>query len=332
MGKLVITGGCGFLGAHVVEHFLKNSDFEIDIIDRMSYAASGLDRVRDINAFDDKRVNFYASDITRPISEGILQECGDAEYILHIAAETHVDNSIIDPMSFVYANVVGTGNMLQFARMCPNLKAFIYFSTDEVFGPAPEGVNYKEWDRYNSTNPYSATKAGAEQLVLAFANTYKLPAFVTHCMNIFGERQHPEKFIPMIIRKVKHNEVVTIHSNADKTQAGSRFYIHARNVADAVDFLINNFEQRDIYNIVGEKELSNLELAQLIANIMGKELKYEMVDFHSSRPGHDLRYALDGTKLEKMGWEVPYSIEESLKNVVEWTLQNEKWLYIGGKK
>ena len=130
MGKIVITGGCGFIGHHLVEHFLKTTDWEIDIIDKMNYAASGLDRVRDINVYDDKRVKFYSTDLTRPLSDGMIQECGNADYILHAAAETHVDNSISDPMSFVYANVVGTGYMLEFARKCKNLKAFIYFSTD----------------------------------------------------------------------------------------------------------------------------------------------------------------------------------------------------------
>jgi dTDP-glucose 4,6-dehydratase len=161
-------------------------------------------------------------------------------------------------------------------------------------------------------------------------NTYKLPGFIIRCMNVFGERQHPEKFIPMIIRKVKEGDVVTIHSNKEKTKSGSRFYIHARNVANAVHFLLDKFEQREFYNIVGEKELSNLELAQTIAKIMNKELKYDMVDFHSSRPGHDLRYSLDGSKMASMGWIVPKTIDKSLEKVVDWTLKNEKWLYLGG--
>jgi dTDP-glucose 4,6-dehydratase len=315
----------------------------------MNYAASGLDRVRDINVYDDKRVKFYSTDITRPLSDGMIQECGDVDYILHAAAETHVDNSISDPMSFVYANVVGTGYMLEFARKCKNLKAFIYFSTDEVFGPAnnrdkpmlpnedigyylEHKIDYKEWDRYNCTNPYSASKAGAEQLVLSYMNTFGVPGFISHCMNAFGERQHPEKFIPLVIRKILAGDVVRIHSDKTKTKAGSRFYIHARNIAHAVDFLLNKFDQREMYNIVGEQELTNLELAQMIAKIMGKELRYEMVDFHSSRPGHDLRYSLCGDKMKKMGWVVPHTIEQSLRHTVEWTLENDKWLYIGGKK
>lgn len=339
MKRVIITGGCGFVGHHIVEHFLKKTDWEIDIFDKLTYASSGLDRVRDINAFDSKRVNFYAVDLTRPPSVGILQECRNADYILHLAAETHVDRSITDPMSFVYSNVVGTGNLLQFARECENLKAFVMFSTDEVFGPAVfEEPNfwstynlnlkttYREWDRYNCTNPYSASKAGAEQLTLAFMNTYKIPGFVVHCMNIFGERQHPEKFIPLCINKTLKGEAITIHSDPTGKKSGSRFYIHARNVANAVHFLLDKFTQREIYNIVGEVEVTNLELAQKIANTLTKPLYYDMVDFHSQRPGHDLRYSLDGSKMRSMGWEVPVTFDKSLKKTINWTLENRKWL------
>lgn len=326
--KILITGGCGFIGHHFVEHFLKITNWKIIIFDKLTYAANGLDRVRDINVFDDKRVEFYSVDLTRPISEGIIKECSDIDYISHLAANTHVDNSITDPMSFVYSNVVGTGNILEFARKCKNLKAFHYASTDEVFGPAPKGTNYKEWDRYNSGNPYSACKAGAEELTLSYMNTYNIPGFITHLMNCFGERQHPEKFIPLCIRKITAGEKIYIHGSADKTKSGSRFYIHARSAAAVVHFLLENFEQRDKYNIVGEKELTNLQLAQMIADILGKPLNYEIVDFHSSRPGHDLRYALDGTKLKEMGYTIPVTIDKSLKKTVEWTLDHAKWLYI----
>jgi dTDP-glucose 4,6-dehydratase len=145
-------------------------------------------------------------------------------------------------------------------------------------------------------------------------------------MNVFGERQHYEKFIPMIIRKVLDGGMVTIHSDPTKTISGSRFYIHARNVANAVMFLLDKGEIRDKYNVVGEKEVSNLEMAQFIAKVIGKELKYEMVDFHSSRPGHDLRYALDGTKMKQMGWNIPINFEDSLTKTVNWTLANKKWI------
>ena len=325
MKTILITGGCGFIGHHFVEHFLKDTDWKIVVIDKLTYAANGYDRVRDIEAFDNDRVTFLSNDMTLPISEGVIRETQDVNYILHLGAETHVDNSIVDPTPFVMSNVVGTLNILNYTRELKNLKAFVYFSTDEVFGPAPEDVNYKEWDRYNSTNPYSATKAGGEELTLAYMNTYGLPGFITHTMNVFGERQHPEKFIPMTIKNILKGNKVIIHANKDKTRAGTRFYIHARNVAYAVHFLLSRFEQRDKYNIVGSREVSNYELADMIADILGKELKYEFVDFHSSRPGHDLRYALDGSKMKKLGWEPDIDFKESLENTVNWIRQRNFW-------
>lgn len=340
--RILITGGCGFIGHHLCEAVLKNTDWDIVILDRLNYASNGFDRLRDINVFDDKRVLVLAADFTKPIEQGLAQEIGDVNYIVHMGAETHVDNSIKNPEPFVMSNMVGTMYMLDFAKTLSNLKWFVQFSTDEVYGPAPEGIDYKETDRLNSTNPYSASKAGSEQLAQAYANCYNLPVMVTNTMNVFGERQHPEKFIPNTIRKVRDGEKVIIHSNKDKTKAGTRFYIHARNVAAAVLHLINSveFKSEDKYyideqglpqytyrfNIVGEKEVDNLTLAKLIAQFVGKELIYEMVDFHSSRPGHDLRYALNGEKLAKFGWLPPVSFEDSLDKTVKWSLEREKWL------
>jgi|TARA_Y100000034_G_scaffold20679_1_gene23670 dTDP-glucose 4,6-dehydratase len=324
---VVITGGAGFIGHHIVEGILKDTDWNIFVLDKLTYAARGLDRLRDIEAYDDKRVTTLVSDFTHPISEGVSREIGtDVDYILHLGAETHVDNSIDDPEPFVRSNVLGTMHMLNYARTLPNLKWFLYFSTDEVFGSAPPGVNYKEWDRYDSGNPYSAAKAGGEELALAYANTYGVPTLITHTMNVFGERQHPEKFIPLVLRKVLNGETIKIHSNSNRDKAGSRFWIHGRNVWSAVYFLLNNGEQREKYNIVGEREIDNLEMAQIIAGIIGKELKYEMVDFHTSRPGHDLRYALDGGKMDEMGWKLPVNFEESLRKTIEWTKEHPEWI------
>lgn len=328
MARILVTGGCGFIGHHLVEHVQKNTDWEIVVLDKLNYASFGLDRLRDI-PMDPKRTTVLTWDFTQPITPGLAREIGDVDYIVHMGAETHVDNSIAEPKPFIMSNVVGTMEMLQFARTMPNLKKFVYFSTDEVFGPAREGTAFKDWDRYNSTNPYSATKAGGEELALAWANTYKVPVVITHCMNVFGERQHPEKFIPLVMNKVLNGEKVTIHSYPDKKKAGSRSYIHARNVSSAVLFLLEKGEFREKYNISGEKELSNLELAQFIADTIGKPLKYEMVDFHSMRPGHDLRYALDDSKLKGMGWESPVGFEDSMKKTIEWTLENKKWLTTG---
>ena len=241
-------------------------------------------------------------------------------------------------MEFVLDNVVGTANILEYARTVNEtnkLERFIYFSTDEVFGPAPLGVDYKENDRYNSTNPYSASKAGGEELAVAYENTYRLPVYITHTMNVFGERQHPEKFIPMCIKKIRDGESVTIHSDKTKKIPGSRHYIHAEDVAEAIYFILNNNLELEVdyggakcpkFNIVGSEELNNLELAQIIAKCQDKKLKYEMVDFHSSRPGHDLRYSLSGEKMKKLGWEPSIKLTDRIKQVVEWSLNNQTWI------
>jgi dTDP-glucose 4,6-dehydratase len=327
--RVLITGGCGFIGHHVVEHILKNTDWEVVVWDKLSYASGGFDRLRDIDAFDDRRVTILGVDFSQPIEPGIVSETGPLNYILHLGAETHVDRSIRDAAPFVTANVMGTLRVLEYARdHQPDLEKFVYFSTDEVFGPAPEDIEYDEWDCYRSSNPYAASKAGGEEMAIAFENTHGVPVIVTHTMNAFGERQHPEKFIPMVIRQVRDGEKVTIHANADRTEAGSRFYIHARNVADALLFLLDLGEVGDKYNIVGEQEVDNLDLALTIALSVGNPLKYEMVDFHSSRPGHDLRYALDGTKMSELGWEPPKTLQASLAKTVRWMLDHPRWLEV----
>ena len=326
MTRVLITGACGFIGHHLIEHLLINTDYELVGFDRLTYASNGFNRLRDAGCFDHARLKLFPVDFTRPFSVGLRQELGQFDYILHLGAETHVDNSITDPIPFVEANVMGTAHLLNFARTQDHLKLFVYFSTDEVFGPAPAATAYREWDRYNSTNPYSASKAGGEELCLAWANTYKIPMAITHTMNAFGERQHPEKFIPAVINHVRRGNAVTIHSDPTRTKAGSRFYIHCRNIASALLFLLDKAGVREKYNIVGEREVDNLDMAKFIAGVVGKRLRYNMVDFHSSRPGHDLRYALDGTKLHDMGWQMPKTFEASLEKTVRWYLDHPSWL------
>lgn len=337
---ILLTGGAGFIGHHFVEYVLYKTDYNIVTIDRLDYSGN-LNRLHEVTEFLSKegkrRVKTVFHDLKAPLNSQIANSIGNIDYIVHMAAGSHVDRSIDNPMEFVLDNVVGTVNILDYARTCNNLERFIYFSTDEVFGPAPEGVKYKESDRYNSTNPYSASKAGGEELVVAYENTYGLPCYITHTMNVFGERQHPEKYIPMCIKKIRDGEVVTIHSNQEKTKAGSRHYIHAKDVAEAVLFLMR-YDQSKLktndfggakchkFNIVGSEELDNLQIAQMIAEFQNKELIYEMVDFHSARPGHDLRYALDGTKMKEMGW-TPRPVRERLSEVVDWTLTNNRWLF-----
>jgi dTDP-glucose 4,6-dehydratase len=328
--KLLITGGAGFIGHHLVEGVLKETDWDIVILDRLDISGN-LERLRDIEIWEKEkyRVKFIWWDLKSPVNDNIKKEIGPVDYIWHLAASSHVDRSIEDPLSFVMDNVVGTCNILNFARQVNSLKLFINFNTDECFGPAPEGVFYKESDRHNPKNPYAASKTGQWALGVAFENCYKTPIINTYTMNVLGERQHPEKFIPLVARKVLNGEKVLIHGNKDRTQAGKRHYIHARNVCKALLFLtIRGFKEYEEVNIVGEKEIDNLTLAQFIAKVIGKELNYEIVDFHSSRPGHDLRYALDGTKLKNMGFVYPKTFEDSLEKAIRWIIDpiNKKWL------
>jgi dTDP-glucose 4,6-dehydratase len=337
---ILVTGGAGFIAHHVIDTVLATTDWNIVSLDRLDYSGN-LNRLNEVvMAYPEqerKRVKIVHHDLKAELNSQIRQLVGPVDYIAHLAAGSHVDRSIDYPMEFILDNVVGTANILEFARHQDNLERFIYFSTDEIFGPAPNGVKYRENDRYNSTNPYSASKAGGEELVVAYENTYKIPAIITHTMNVFGERQHPEKYVPLCIKKTRDGELITIHSNPEKTKAGSRHYIHASDVADALMFLLDcpgvvNELEADYggakcqkFNIVGSEELDNLELAQIIADAQGKTLNYEMVDFHSQRPGHDLRYALDGFKMKSMGW-TPQPVRERLGQVIDWSLNNNRWL------
>ena len=338
--RILITGGAGFIAHHVIDKILSTTDWEIITLDRLDFSGN-LNRLKEVvdnyPKSEQKRVKVVHHDLKAQLNPEICATIGRIDYISHLAAGSHVDRSITYPLEFVMDNIVGTAHILDYARKLNHLERFAYFSTDEIFGPAPDGVNYKENDRYNSTNPYSATKAGAEELVVAFENTYGLPSLITHTMNVFGERQNPEKYIPMVIKKARDNEVVTVHANSEKTVAGSRHYIHAEDVADALLFLYNYDISSMIpdetgakcqkFNIVGKDEIDNLQLAQFIAKNQNKELNYEMVDFHSQRPGHDLRYALDGSKMASMGW-TPQSAYARLEETIKWTLKNDRWLSI----
>ena len=341
MKRVLITGGAGFIAHHLIYYLLNNTNWDIVSLDRLDYSGN-LNRLDNILSklenTEKSRVKVVYHDLKSEINPWIIKEIGQIDIILHLAAGSHADRSIDYPMEFVLDNMVGTANILEYARtinQSNKIERFIYFSTDEVFGPAPKGIDYKENDRYNSTNPYSATKAGGEELAVAYENTYNLPVYITHTMNVFGERQHPEKFIPMCIKKIRDGESVTIHSDVTKKIPGSRHYIHAEDVAEAIHFILTNKLEDEIdfggakcpkFNIVGSEELDNLELAKIIADSQGKVLKYEMVDFHSSRPGHDLRYSLSGEKMKKLGWQPSIKLTERIKQVVDWSLNNENWI------
>jgi len=339
MKKILITGGAGFIAHHIIAHIIKNTDWDIVTLDRLDLSGN-LNRLHEIldefSIKDKQRLKIVFHDLKAEINSQIKSELGSPDMILHLAAASHVDRSIIYPMEFVLDNVVGTVNLLDFARSLKNLEKFVYFSTDEIFGNAPEGVSYKEYDRYNSTNPYSASKASAEEFCVAYENTYKLPIIITHTMNVFGERQHPEKFIPMTIQRVRDSEKVLIHANKEKTKAGSRHYIHAQDVADGLMFIIglkNYKHEGDFgnakcpkFNLVGPEEINNLDLAQKIAEVQKRELIYELIDNHSSRPGHDLRYSLSPNLLKSLGWEPKIKLSKRIEEVVDWSLKNKRWL------
>ena len=330
MKRALITGAAGFIGHHVVDHLLLNTDMELVLLDRLDCSGSVI-RFQESEVFQKNkhRCHWVWWDLKASLNALVRHKIGKhITHIYHLAAASHVDRSITEPMSFVMDNVVGTGNLLDYARTLDELEKFFYFSTDEVFGPArfEDWYGFDELSRYNSKNPYAASKAAAEQLCVAYENTYKLPIIITRCMNNFGERQNVEKFVPLVIKKVLNDETVQIHSDADKVKSGTRFYIHARNTAAAVLFLTEKGKSGEFYNIVGEKEVSNLDMAHRIAAILGKELKYEMIDFHSSRPGHDLRYAMSGKKMGQMGWRIPVSFDESLIKTVLWTVKHPQWL------
>lgn len=334
--RILISGGLGFLGAHLVEHFLKNTDAEIVVLDKMTYASSGFDRLREIGAYDNPRVRVFGCDLGQPIPDGVDQEVGDLTHVIHAAAETHVDNSIRDPLPFLVSNVIGTHNLLWWLhgraqKSSLTLTRIYVVSTDEVYGPAAFGDDVAGFDEqapFRPANPYSASKVGEEGVAMAYANTYGLPVTIVSSMNLIGERQHKEKYVPLVIGKLLRDETLYVHSD-EQLQSGTRFYLHCRTFADALHFLIESDGQQRLprkIHVSGEREISNLELAQIIAGIVGKELRYELVSWQKERPGHDLRYALQDRLIQDLGWKRPMNIEQSLDKTVRWYLANPKWL------
>ena len=327
---ILITGGAGFVGHHCVDHLLRNTDWKIIILDALNYAGN-MNRVTDSDFFDPERVRFIWHDLKAPISKTCHGLIGERlGYIIHFAAESHVDRSLEDSIPFVMSNVVGTAQLLEYLkRYQPQCKTLV-FSTDEVFGPAPEGVYFKEKDPHRPSNPYAASKSGEEMISFSFAHAFKLPISIARSMNCIGERQHPEKFIPKTIKAILNNKKVILHGKK-RDDLSSRCWIHARNVVDALLFLLNRAESKEFYHIVGE-ERTVLEMADWICEVIkGRKLKeneIQWLDYHTARPGHDKRYALSGEKLAKMGWKPPIGLEHSLKKTVGWMLEpkHRKWL------
>ena len=328
--RILITGSAGFVGSHVVSHLLKNTDWDIVGLDSFRHRGDSL-RVY----HDPTRYHIYTHDLSTPISKHLQHKIGHIDYIINNASLSDVDESIRNPREFCENNIKVALTMLEYARQVKPEK-YIHVSTDEVYGPAKNGYNHKEWEPHLPSNPYASSKASQVDLSIAWWRTFDVPLIITETMNIIGERQDKTKFVPMLISKISKGETVTIHGS--ENNIGSRFYLHARNQADGLLFLLKNHtptlytsELKDVckpdrFNIVGELELNNLELAQMVANIIDKPLHYKLEDFHQTRPGHDKRYALDGNKLKEKGWVPPVKFHDSLKKTIQWTLDHPEWL------
>lgn len=335
--RLLITGGAGFIAHHVVHYFLENTDYDIVSLDRLDFSGD-LNRLQEILQNVDvakrKRVKIVHHDLKAEMNDYVCDRIGHVDIILHMAAASHVTRSIKYPMEFVQDNIIGTVNLLEFARRFPNLERFIYFSTDEVFGSSIKQKPFSEYDRYNATNPYSATKAAAEEMCVAYQNTYKVPVYITHTMNVFGERQASEKYIPMCVKKILNGETLSIHYDSKTGQLGSRSYLHAQDVADALLFILNLKEiplpedhtggNCPKFNISSDEEFDNLQIAKIIAECLGVDLDYKLVDPNVERPGHDMRYLICGDYMRSLGWKKKRSVRDSIKTVVEHTRDNLK--------
>lgn len=332
--RVLITGAGGFIGSHCLSHFLVNTDWKIICIDSWNHKGVS-ERIADSIHYQKNkdRVTVYTHDLNAPLSDILIDKIGHVDYIVNFASDSHVDRSIEDPVPFVKNNVNVALTMVEYARRAKPEK-FIQISTDEVYGATDGKMVHPEWSAILPSNPYSASKACQEAIVISYWRTYGVPVIITNIMNTAGEYQSSEKYVPMVIKKILKGEKVQVHYDPKTGEPGSRFWLHARNTSDAILFLLNKIEavkfpqsdRPERFNIVGERRISNLDIAKMIANVMGKELNYDLVDAHSSRPGHDPHYGLCGKKLEKAGYKFPINLDESLKKMVKWTLDNPRWL------
>ena len=324
------------MGTHVVRHILETTDCN-EIVLPVSYKHRGIqDRIdylfrSNIDAI--RRVKLIGVDLAQPLSAVTYAKFGKIDYVINCASESHVNRSIENPTPFIVNNVSLMCNMLDWARDT-GVEKFLHISTDEVYGPGSKHRTNEEWkDLHLPSNPYAASKAAQEDIALAYWRTYGIPIGIVNSMNIIGETQDSEKYMAMVMKKIYKNEKVTVHHNGG--EIGSRYYLHARSLANGLMHILNQdfpkYGEADLplrMHIAGEKKLDNLEIAQMVAEFAGKQLNYELVDPNTIRPGHDMHYALGGENLAKTGWRHPEPIEESVKNVVEWTFNNPEWLAI----
>jgi len=315
MRSYLVTGGAGFIGSNFIRHALAESNScRIVNVDSLSYGAVPRN-LADLEG--NQRYRFVKGDIAhKKLVEKLLR---DADVVINFAAQTHVDRSISDPESFLHSNVQGTFTLLEAARRSDLVK-FVHISTDEVYGTAPGNLSFKEHDRFQTSSPYSASKAASDMFVEAYHKTYGLNTITMRCTNNFGPRQFPEKFIPKTAISALLGRKISIYGDG----AQVRDWIYVEDFCKAIDLAIANGQTGATYNVSSGNELSNLHIAKLVLEILGKSV--DLIEFVEDRPGHDLRYSLDSSRIrEQLGWRPEHNFHEALEKTVKWYVTNETW-------
>lgn len=328
---ILITGGAGFIGSHVVRRFVKNyPSYRIVNLDALTYAGN-LENLRDVEHAPN--YVFEKGSINDELFVDNLFSRHQFNGVIHLAAESHVDRSINDPLSFVRTNVLGTGVLLNACRKfwsnANERNLFYHVSTDEVYGSLGADGYFTEETCYDPRSPYSASKAGSDHLVMAYYHTYHLPVIISNCSNNYGSHHFPEKLIPLMINNIKNNKPLPVYGKGDNV----RDWLWVEDHVSAIDLIFHKGRKGETYNIGGMNEWKNIDLVKLLVWIMDEKLKRapgtseKLIQFVKDRPGHDLRYAIDPSKLmRELGWKPSVTFEEGLEKTVDWYLSNEEWV------